>query len=214
MPSKFSLMLTAAVIVGLAGSVLAGPLATDGAAYNDGNGPAAGAWRGTTPMVGTGASVGLVADVDWCVYGPGSYPGTAYSPDANEFVYAYQISVGGTVAVTQLTVGMLDSNEANDIGSDATLVDGVETPNPSFFLNPPPNLTEALWVFPGIAVGDDTDALVYSSVNAPLMFGGSIIDGGKFVAGPLPSPSDLIPEPATMSLLALGAIGLIRRKRG
>ena len=86
------------VILAAAMTALAGPLATDGNAYNDGNGPDDGAWRGTTRM----ESEALVVDVDFCVYGPGDYTGS-YEADSNEFVYAYQAYTLGEAALSQLS---------------------------------------------------------------------------------------------------------------
>ena len=194
----------------LCGSAWAG-LAADGNAYVDSEGFA---WHGSTDFIGAGLNEGLSATVEWCVYGPGDYPGTDYVADADEFVYAYQVFVAaGSAQVTKLSVGMLDSNEANDIGADETLVSGT-APSSAFFTNPPPNLDTANWLWSsGLAADTHSRGLVYSSVNAPLLFIGTVHDGGKQVAGDLPSPSDVIPEPATLGLMAAGLLGLLRRRR-
>jgi len=204
---KWSAVLILGVLAVSASSAWAGALAGDPLAYFDG----VTTWHGTTVMTGTGSSAGFSAAIDWCVYGPGDYPGS-YVAAANEFVYAYQIFVTGAEPLAKLTVGMLDSNEANDISNDATLVAG-EAPSSAYFLAPPPNLDSAIWEFTSLIPGDNSDGLVYSSVNAPLMFFGSIQDTGKYADGELPSPSDVIPEPMTMSLLLAGLAGLSLRRR-
>ena len=79
----------------LCGSAWAG-LATDGNAYVDSEGFV---WHGSTDFIGEGLDEGLTATVEWCVYyGPDDYPGTDYVPDADEFVYAYQVFVAADSA--------------------------------------------------------------------------------------------------------------------
>ena len=67
-----------------------------------------------------------------------------------------------------------------------------------------------------MTTGDVSYQLQYESVNVPLIsiLAPAIIqNGGTTATNYLPSPSDYIPEPATMSILALAGLALLRRKR-
>jgi len=196
-----------AFVILMPGVVAAGPLATHADAWWD---PGISAyWRGSTSF----ANGNLTATVDWCVFGPGDYAGTSYTPAANEFVYAYQIISTGTAPVTQLTVNMIESNEANSIDDDASLVGGT-APIAAAFGAPPPALQTANWFFAGLVSTDESDALVYSSVNMPLWDNmARIVNEGTYAEGPVPTPSDLIPEPATFALVAVGLAAVLRRRR-
>jgi hypothetical protein len=166
-------------------------------------------WTGTTPM----ANGALSGTVDWAVFWAPDYPGT-YAHDADEFIYAYQVIVDGTAPVTQLTVNMIDSNEANDIDVDASIAAGTQSPYFYDFGAPPPDLQTANWFFAGMVASDESPVLVYSSVNMPLWdHGAYIYDNGLWAYGPLPTPSDVIPEPATLALVGLGFAGLAARRR-
>lgn len=192
----------------------AGVLATDpNALFYDGT-----LWSGSTVM----ELDALRATVDWCVYGPGqfSYPGLGYTPTSGEFVYAYQVFVEATTEVLTFSVGLLESNEANNIGTWA-ISGGVEPTSMGIQGTPP--FEEAAWNWgseeeeppSGLQPGSNSVGLAYSSINAPLMYGGYIMNGGSSAVGEVPSASDVIPEPATLGLLLAGAIaaGLRRRRR-
>lgn len=195
-------------VVLLASATALGGLATDSNAYDDGVNPQ---WNGSVHFYSTGGGDTIEADVEYTVYAPGdfTYTGLGYTPTPGEFVYAYQvIPTAGSVDIKTFWVNMLASNEANNIGS-FTL--GGIAPTSAFFGNADPqNLVSANWEFlGGILVNPSSSyGLAYSSINAPIMYVGFIQDGG--LAGmpdsPLPSPSDEIPEPATMLVLAAGAL--------
>jgi len=170
--------------------------------YVDGVNPP---WTNTTTLT-DGA---LSANVEWCVDFPA---GSVYGVDL--FTYKYQITVLGTAPLALLSVGMLPSNEANSITS--SLIDPTDiaplAPGGSFG-GPPPNLSSANWFFTGMTQGQVSYELSYQSINSPLMFAGQIQNLGLIAGGPLPSPSNLIPEPATLSLLALSGLGVLARRR-
>lgn len=200
----------------LAGSALASPLATDINAYNDGTI----VWRGVTTM-GFEKEDGkwLLADVDWCVYRGsaftyGSYTtdeGT-YTPQANEFVYAYQVHPIGDLEVTSLAVDMMSSNEAEHLGYFQVESTDEIIPDYMAFGGTYPDLNTANWELL-VNPGESSIGLVYVSVNAPKWEYGYIQDGGTGASDLVPSPSNIIPEPATISLLLAGAGLFIRRKR-
>ena len=207
-----TLILTAVGL--LCSSALAGSLATDPDAYVDVNNIT---WCGTTTLYVVAGSETLSADVDWCVYGAGDYPfdpADGYTPTANEFVYVYQVDVTGTLEVNTFWVNMADSNEANNIGA-FDLSSGVAPTNSAFGSTDPQKLVSANWTFGGnLTPSLVSDGLAYSSINAPEMGLGFIQDGGLLgqPQGPLPTPSDEIPEPVTVVLLAAGALAVLRRK--
>jgi hypothetical protein len=173
-------------------------------AYNDGNGPAAGAWTGSTPF-STGTLQGYV---EWAVFGPGQFPFAGYTPTSGELTYAYQVFETGSAPLSSFSVILTDL--ADNIGSFNDLAGD----NPSTM-----TLTSGIsstWRFSGIPQNGNSRGLAFSSIRVPEELKGSVIDTGQstFVV-PLPSPSATsIPEPGTISLL-VGSMGLvlIRRRR-
>ena len=187
--------------VAMAGPLVGYPLAYDG-------------WTGSVLM---DSGSGLTVNVDYCVYGPGNSPWSDpnFTPAANQFTYVYQAYSTGTIELNSLTIGMLDSNEAQGIGSIDLGTSGV-APASAAFGNVPPNLDSANWSWASLGglTNQHSSGMVYYSVNEPLWWFGSIKNDTQTASGFLPSPSDVIPEPATLSLLLAGAVlGLRRRKR-
>ena len=173
-------------------------------------------WAGTTTF-DDGTHV-LKGSVEWCVDWPA---GSVYGHDL--FKYKYQITVTGTSEVTLLSIPMLISNEADTITwalapSPVTQI----APTDADFGGSYPALLSAYWTFGDndpetpdeLMPGDASYELSYLSINKPINSLGSLQDFGLGAyAIPLPAPSNEIPEPATMGLLAFGAIGLISRRK-
>ena len=193
------------VLAAMSATALAGPLAGDGNAYNDG----ATTWTGSVLM----SSDGLTVTVDYCVYAPGAftYAGAGlggWTPTPGEMVYAYQADSAGSLAVSLLSVGLL--NPAGNIGA-VDLGDAGVVPSSSIL-----NGSSADWHWSPALLSDHSSGLVYCSIKKPQWWFGSVINGESASGGMLPSPGpDDIPEPATMTLLALGglAAAVWRKKR-
>ena len=201
MAKEFSLVIS--IVAALSVTALAGPLDGDGNAYNDG----VTTWTGSTVI----SSDGLTVAVDYCVYAPGAFPyaGAGYdgwTPTPGEMVYAYQADSTGTLGLGQLAVLLL--NPAGNIGAFDLGDAGVVPSNKAID-------GSANWQWSPELVSDHSSGLVYCSIKKPEWGMGSVIDS-EFGWGYVPSPGpDDIPEPATMTLLALGglAAAVWRKKR-
>ncbi len=196
-----------ALMLGLIGglsfgsSASAGVLDTHTSAFNDGSGPGVGgAWTATTAFDN---GVGVSGTIDWTVFGPGIFPFAGYTPTAGELTYAFQMFSTGTSPIHSLTVN--DPNGAADnIGTFTDLVG--EAPI-TFALG-----TQALWNFAGLDAGENSIGLAFSSTNTPAELFGIVVNGGSFaVAIPLPVPGD-IPEPASVALMGIGSLVMLRRR--
>ena len=195
---RVALILAAMAVLALCGTAPAG-LDTSNA-YTDGGGTT---WAGTTAM----ANNGLSADVDWVVNAPVLMNGKM------QFEYLYQVKSLDSLPVTLLTVHLLPGNAVDEVlgcGSFLTQAGDI-APTGQFLSGSPPST--ANWNFAGLVAGDDSYALNFWSINEPRESSGIIQDGGLFAGGLVPCPSRYIPEPAGLSLLAVGALALVRRRR-
>ncbi|MCY2928496.1 MAG: PEP-CTERM sorting domain-containing protein [Planctomycetota bacterium] len=146
----------------------------------------------------------LWADVEWVV---------EWDSGAGQFHYMYQLTSKGEHAVALFAIPMLPSNEAINIGAFSTGAGDVAPSLVSFEPAPPAEATMASWYFDGLQASQTSYALDYWSVNKPLAIGGFIQDSTFAVTADLPSPDNLIPEPASLSLLAAAALVALRRRR-
>lgn len=191
----------------------AGLLENHASAYNDGNGPDGGAWRGTVAY--NDGSNTLVGTIDYAVFSASAFtaafPGSGYVPTADELVYAYQVRNGaGSAPVSLEAVG---ANPANNISHYQLEVGDIAPSFQQLIFG------TAEWNFqsPNVGAGENSNGLVYSSPNRPA-FGPSVtFDGGVFATADVPAPGfePFIPEPAT---LLVGLIGItlslaVRRSR-
>ena len=192
---RVALILAAAAALGFCGTALAGLDPTN--AYVDGGGTT---WVGTTNML----KGQLEADVDWVVNAPVLMNGQM------QFEYLYQVKSLASLPVTLMTVHLLPGNDVDEVlgcGSFLTQAGDI-APTDAFLSGSPPST--ANWNFDGLVAGDNSYALSYWSTNEPCDSSGLIQDGGQYAAGPLPCPT---PEPTSLSLLAIGLVALVRRRR-
>lgn len=154
------------------------------------------------------------AVVSYAVYAPGDYLGV-FSDSDSKFIYAYQVfndSTSGAV-LGSFSVGLLEDAGVVACGDDATYgVAGGESPLLSRFLGTPE--TSAQWIT-DLDAGESSTVLIFSSFYGYTWDTGVLIDGGQGFVMDMPTPSaeSGVPEPATLSLLALGGLALIRRRR-
>ncbi len=187
-------MLAAAAALAFCGTALAGLDPSN--AYTDGGTT----WVGTTNM----AKGQLEADVDWVVNAPVLMNGQM------QFEYLYQVKSLDSLPVILLTVNLLPGNAVDEVlgcGSFLTQAGDI-APSGAFLSGSPPS--GANWNFDGLVAGDDSYALNYWSINEPRNSSGLIQNGGLYADGALPCP---VPEPASLSLLAVGLLALVRRRR-
>ena len=177
------------------GMALGGPLAGAAGVFDG--------WTGSTSFTD---GDNLTGYVDWAVYAPGDFTYAGYAPTAGEMVYAFQLYTTGSDAIHSLTVAL--ANPADNPGSFADLAGDAAT-------SATMNATSVTWTFGGIGPGGNSEGLAFSSPYVPEDYYGIVIDGGSYaLVIPLPSPSNVeIPEPATLGLLAMGGLALLRKRR-
>lgn len=143
------------------------------------------------------------ANVDYAVFAPGTFP-FADPSGGNDYVYAYQIDNLDT-DIVQFTVGV-DGDET--LGSIGSIVDGGSN-NPTAALYVGAGPSSAAWDFSGFSSGQTSDILFFTAAEAPEL-DSSTVSAQWANTHDLPSPA---PEPASLSLLALGAVLCSGRRR-
>lgn len=219
-----------AILSTVVGSSFAGPLATTPLAFNDGNGPDGGIWRGSVNISATSITNDEVdALVDFAVFPPGGrfqqylndngFGGV--DPSApGDAVYAYQISSVTTAVpgIGSLSVGLDVSDLVSLITSVSTGAAGEVSPT----ADSNQGGTSAFWSFgTPVGAGDTSAILVITSPSEPEFDTLQLASG---IAGPSPSPmvpslTDSIgqfrevPEPASLGLLLAVGFGSLSRRR-
>lgn len=191
-------LLTAVAVLGLCGTA---PAALDTSnVYTDGNGTI---WTDTVTLT----DQTLSTSIEYCVNDRVLHGGEL------QFEYVYQITSLGTSPATQFSLAMLPSNEAVDIGSHQ--IDPTDLAPSGAALDPPPPAEPltASWSFTGLVAPNVSYAMTYWSVNEPLEWLGSVINESHTASGMFASPSNVIPEPATIGLLTVGLLPLLRRRK-
>jgi hypothetical protein len=197
-----------------AGVVRAGPLPTDPDAMP--------LWQGSASFIGAnaGATKTLHAKVEYAVYAPGTFAGSAALDTPTDpsggthYVYAYEVFhlVTGDSTVSNLSVDLVTGaipNSWNGIGHDPALPEGGATPVSSNLINGIDGWKDnAKWNFvPGLGTGLHSRILLFTSQYEPHMRISSMQGSNTTLASQLlPSP---IPEPATYALAIIGAASLL-----
>ena len=193
-----------AAVLLAAGTTQAAPLATDPLTMA--------AWRGAKDFDSSGGGWTLDVKVEFAVYDKGDYPGSDPS-GGSHYVYAYEIFnlAGGSADVTQVSIGLAKGSGAVNIGAHTpppgTDDDEVSPTGETI------GLSSAQWDFASLLQGEDSQTLRFTSPYGPQWMSGTVMDGGLSDQRDLPSP---MPEPAAISLLALGGVGALlshRRRR-
>ncbi len=162
---------------------------------------------------------GLTGTIDYAVWAPGTFPGSFAGFSASDYVYAYQLHETGLAPLSSVSIvltGPADTLNIGDFSGNNGFGPVAGNPSIAAFIIP---FDSANWSFDGVAQGNSTDGLAFSSPNGPIWSTGSTIDDGSVgILIPVPSPNPIrVPEPATVTLASFGLAVLIfqwLRRRG
>jgi hypothetical protein len=216
--SRISAVIICCFVLLIGATAQAGILALHAGAYNDGNGPAGGAWRGTAPF----ANSDLAGTVDWAVFTAADFNfyfgGGGYIPTA-ALVYTHQIFTTDILPPIVGASGMSIALPGNPAGNAGGFSAGGVTGVPVALAFADPSIAD--WSLTG-----ETDALTpseglaYSSSHVPQLTGVPVVvDGGLSAATILEVgiPSSIpIPEPTTFFMASFATLLLLtewRRRR-
>jgi hypothetical protein len=167
-------------------------------------------WQGTLSFM---SGSNLRTQLDYAVYAPGMYGGVAVP--ANKYVYAYQAFQFGTAAVSTVSVGLIDTpavvGAANaQVDSTYGVLGGI-VPTAGFPMLTANSFYTGFFT-PQLTANTHSVVLLFTSSNAPTTANASVIDSGmSSQAFGAPTP---LPEPATLVLLGLSGLAVIRKRRG
>ncbi len=211
----------AAVGLGVAPTpVVAGPLIDSGTSYNDGSGPAGGAWEATynhsksIPFLGQE----LTASVDMAVFTGADFntlTGTSVTPtDVNptDYVYAYQIDVNSLTGTSwaNFSVGIHDNPSRS--GPFSVSLDSADIEPSGLVENLGSGGTGTMvWEFgnssPALASGTRSQVLYFTSTGNPEYDSMQALVGSAGF-GSIPAFSASNPEPSSVCLMLIAAAGL------
>lgn len=173
-----------------------------------------GLFQGSQSYAGTCVTL----QVDYAVFKPGYFP---YSPTpaipADQYVYAYQLNslfAGPNPSwayVIKFSIGLQGNESPGVVGYYSDGLAGETLPSKSAFVT---NNTAVGWDWPTNALiasvtGAHSPILYFTSPYLPETDTASVSGFIPVATHLMPSPT---PEPATLSLLALGGLTLLRRR--
>ncbi len=202
------------MIFGLAiAGVLAFAVSAEAGVLGSGTGTTYNNTFGTLAYSLTGPGGALTGTVEYAVYESADVPAafTGVTPAAGKAVYIYQVFNTGSTTANGYQVFTSEYNTVAVDPSQGGESSAVGTLEP----------TSLTWIFnhlafDGLQAGENSQLLWFESDKEPSMTGGfSLVHNGgssALVSGiAVPGTND-IPEPASLALIGLGALVLIRRR--
>ncbi len=173
------------------------------------------------------------AYVDWIVFNPGAYNGTAFddlvtnitgSDSLSQYLYVYQIEARGNPAMTDvedLTIyfstsmatgaGFLGGTDLDtwhnngNFGNLATEGEDVGAPIRNVTFGPTMHTTNITWDFDGTLDSSEESTVLWLTSSYKPGYTLTGISDTTMTSGRVPAPT---PEPASMALLSIGLLGI------